>query len=373
MSTLALVDTATTTPTAGRSCWRAGASRRRCAAGSRRRASSRSRPRACRSRPATRRICTPLRTELIGPDRQRAAALSAHLARVRLQEAAGGGRGEDLHLRARLPQSRARRPASSRVHHARVVSREEPYERLMEDCAALLRLAAEAAGTTRFVSWRGVTRDPFATPERLTVAEAFARYAGIDLLATLGADGSDRDALAAAAERAGIARRRRRHLGRHLQPRCSTRDRAPARQRPRHPPRPSTRPARRALARPDAAIRASPSASSSTACGVELANAFGELTDPAEQRRRLEAEMDEKERCYGERYPIDEDFIAALAHMPPAAAALWASTAWSCSRPAPRASSRCCGRRCRAAIDACAASSGLWKANRHISRYGQRP
>ncbi len=54
------------------------------------------------------------------------------------------------------------------------------------------------------------------------------------------------------------------------------------------------------------------------ACGVELANAFGELTDPAEQRRRFVAEMDEKERVYGERYPLDEDFLAALAVMPPA-------------------------------------------------------
>ena len=53
-------------------------------------------------------------------------------------------------------------------------------------------------------------------------------------------------------------------------------------------------------------------------CGVELANAFGELTDPAEQRRRFEADMDEKERIYGERYPLDEDFLAALAAMPPA-------------------------------------------------------
>ena len=54
------------------------------------------------------------------------------------------------------------------------------------------------------------------------------------------------------------------------------------------------------------------------ACGVELANGFGELTDPAEQRRRFEAEMAEKERVYGERYPIDEDFLAALAIMPQA-------------------------------------------------------
>ena len=54
------------------------------------------------------------------------------------------------------------------------------------------------------------------------------------------------------------------------------------------------------------------------ACGVELANAFGELTDPVEQRRRFQAEMDEKARVYGERYPIDEDFLAALPHMPSA-------------------------------------------------------
>ena len=54
------------------------------------------------------------------------------------------------------------------------------------------------------------------------------------------------------------------------------------------------------------------------ACGVELANGFGELNNAAEQRRRLELEMAEKQRIYGERYPIDEDFIAALAHMPEA-------------------------------------------------------
>jgi lysyl-tRNA synthetase class 2 len=51
---------------------------------------------------------------------------------------------------------------------------------------------------------------------------------------------------------------------------------------------------------------------------VELANGFGELTDATEQRRRLEQEMAEKQRIYGERYPIDEDFLDALAMMPQA-------------------------------------------------------
>jgi lysyl-tRNA synthetase class 2 len=54
------------------------------------------------------------------------------------------------------------------------------------------------------------------------------------------------------------------------------------------------------------------------ACGLELANAFGELTEPVEQRARFEADMDEKEKIYGERYPLDEDFLDALAFMPEA-------------------------------------------------------
>jgi len=57
------------------------------------------------------------------------------------------------------------------------------------------------------------------------------------------------------------------------------------------------------------------------ACGVELVNAFGELGDAVEQRRRLLAEMAEKERIYGERYPLDEEFLLALGRMPPASGA----------------------------------------------------
>jgi lysyl-tRNA synthetase class 2 len=47
---------------------------------------------------------------------------------------------------------------------------------------------------------------------------------------------------------------------------------------------------------------------------VELANAFAELTDAAEQRRRFQADMDLKQALYGERYPIDADFLKALEH-----------------------------------------------------------
>ena len=50
--------------------------------------------------------------------------------------------------------------------------------------------------------------------------------------------------------------------------------------------------------------------------GMELANAFTELTDPGEQRRRFEAARAER-RALGEAdYPLDEEFLSALAHMP---------------------------------------------------------
>jgi lysyl-tRNA synthetase class 2 len=54
------------------------------------------------------------------------------------------------------------------------------------------------------------------------------------------------------------------------------------------------------------------------ACAIELANGYGELTDPAEQHRRFDQSMMEKERIYGTRYPVDPDFIAALGSMPQA-------------------------------------------------------
>jgi lysyl-tRNA synthetase class 2 len=54
----------------------------------------------------------------------------------------------------------------------------ETYESLMQDCASLLALAAEIAGATTF-AFRGRATDPLAEPERLTVADAFARHAGL--------------------------------------------------------------------------------------------------------------------------------------------------------------------------------------------------
>jgi lysyl-tRNA synthetase class 2 len=79
----------------------------------------------------------------------------------------------------------------------------EPYETLMADCAAILAQGAETAGTKTF-TFRGRSADAFAEPERLTVADAFARFAGVDLLATLPGGEPDGEGFARAARAAGI-------------------------------------------------------------------------------------------------------------------------------------------------------------------------
>jgi lysyl-tRNA synthetase class 2 len=188
-----------------------------------------------------------------------------------------------------------------------------PYDAVMADSVGVIARAAQATGIGRF-SFRGRVADPFAEPEPLTVAAAFLRYAGIDLLATV-ADGiGDREGLAAAA----AARVRiseddtwsdifSKVLVEHIEPnlgqgRLTVLSEYPV---------------------PEAALaRVKPSDPRVAerfeiyACGVELANGFGELTDAHEQRQRFMLAMDEKQRRYGERYPLDEEFLDAVAKMP---------------------------------------------------------
>lgn len=193
----------------------------------------------------------------------------------------------------------------------------ETYERLMEDCAAFITLAAEKAGAKTF-AFRGREADPFAEPERLTVADAFARHAGIDLLATVSADGStDRDALHATVSSAGYRTAPddtwtdlfSRVMVERIEPNLGAGRATILCEYPI---------SEAALARPSPRDPRVAERFELYCCGVELANAFGELTDPDEQRRRFAADMDEKEKIYGERYPIDEDFLSALKLMPDA-------------------------------------------------------
>jgi elongation factor P--(R)-beta-lysine ligase len=193
----------------------------------------------------------------------------------------------------------------------------EDYGAVISDSLALATLAAEMVGAKLF-RHRDTQCDPRADADRLTVAEAFTHFAGIDLLTTLSPAGEgDANALRSRARRGGInvsdaddwSDMFSKILTLRVEPRLGL-DRpcvlyeypvceaALARVSPR-----DTRVAERFEL---------------YVCGVELANGFGELTDPVQQRARFQSAMAKKEEVYGQRYPLDEDFLAALAQMPAA-------------------------------------------------------
>jgi len=187
-----------------------------------------------------------------------------------------------------------------------------PYEAVMADTVAIVRAAALAVDADR-LRFRARAAGVAAEAERLPVAEAFRRYAGIYLAKLLG----DRDGLARAAAAIGLRTAAddnwsdlfSRILSEKVEPALGASHMTLLTDYPA---------AEAALARPKPDDPRFAERFELYAAGVELANGFGELTDAAEQRRRFLSEMDEKMRVYGERYPVDEDFLAALADMPPA-------------------------------------------------------
>lgn len=190
-----------------------------------------------------------------------------------------------------------------------------PYDAIMADCIVVIATAAQATGIGQF-SFRGHTADPFAEPELLTVAYAFEQFAGVDLLATIHGGEGDRAALAAAA--AGKVRVAdddtwsdifSKVLVEHVEPKLGQGRLTILFEYPSP---------EAALARVKADDPRVAERFEVYACGVELANGFGELTDASEQRRRFAAAMAEKQRRYGEAYPLDEDFLAAVGEMPEA-------------------------------------------------------
>ncbi|UVC18322.1 EF-P lysine aminoacylase EpmA [Mesorhizobium onobrychidis] len=259
-------------------------------------------------------------TEAIGPDGQRLPLYLHTSPEFACKKLLAAGETRIFSLSA-VYRNRERGP----LHHPSFTMLEwyranETYESLMEDCAGLVALAAERAGAKRF-AFRGREADPFAEPERLSVAEAFMRHAGIDLLATVAADGStDREALHAALVKAGLRTAPDDNWA-DLFSRVMVEKIEPALGQGRATILYGYPISEAALARPSADDPRTAERFELYCCGAELANAFGELTDAAEQRRRFILEMDEKERIYGERYPIDEDFLAALAIMPQASGA----------------------------------------------------
>jgi lysyl-tRNA synthetase class 2 len=193
------------------------------------------------------------------------------------------------------------------------------YREIMRDCEGLLRACAGPQGVYR---WKGMACAPRLPWEYLSVEEAFRRHADIDLLATA-PDPARPDAarLAAEARRIGVTaapgdawddvffrvflERIEPKLGHpaptilHDYPVSMA---ALSRVKPDDP---------RLAERFELYV-----------AGLELANAFGELTDAAEQRRRFLADQQTRRARVGEAYPIDEDFLAALAHGMPEAAGI---------------------------------------------------
>ncbi len=195
------------------------------------------------------------------------------------------------------------------------------YGVLMEDAMALIRLACTTAGTERLRA-KGETADPFAAPEILSVPDAIGRYCGIDLMATMpDPHRPDGDLLAAAARGIGVIPHRgdtwediffrlmldrvEPHLGvGRVTILCD------------YPI------SLAALARPKPEDPRLAERFELYGCGVELANAFGELTDADLQESRFVADMALMARLYGQSYPIDRDFLAALRHGLPSSAGI---------------------------------------------------
>lgn len=271
------------------------------------------------------------------PGLQRSPGNETHLHAFATNAIGNDGQGETLYLHTspefsmkKLLAAGERRIASighvwrnrerGALHHPEFTMLEwyranEPYDAVIGDCIAMLRIAARETGAAK-LRYRDRESDPFAEPERLSVIDAFSRYAGIDIFATMNAEGeTDAEALAAQMRERGLAVPAEftwsylfsRILVEKVEPnlgldRVTVLDRYPA--------------AEAALARRAADDRRVSERFELYACGVELANGFGELTDANEQRRRFMLEMAEKERLYGERYPLDEDLLAALPLMP---------------------------------------------------------
>lgn len=194
-------------------------------------------------------------------------------------------------------------------------------EAIMEDCIQIVRAASRASNRSIF-SANNMSCDPFLEWERLTVHEAFQRYVSVNLLSTMSDPyAPDFQLLADQAVRVGVRIAKGdtwedlffRMMGERIEPHLGK----------DHPVFLCDYPvSMAALARPKLEDPRLAERFELYICGYELANAFYELTDADEQERRFRSDMDMKEKLYGERYPIDGDFIKALKHGMPASSGI---------------------------------------------------
>ena len=166
------------------------------------------------------------------------------------------------------------------------------YSDLMRDCESLISWAAGLSGAGRQITYQGTLLDLEAPWERVTVDEAFRRYAAMPVGDALDAGRYEEILVDQVEPRLGFAKPA--FLCDYPLPLASL--------------------AKRKKADPPVAERFE-----LYLCGMELANGFSELTDPAEQRRRFEVSMDERRRIGKAVSPMPEPFLSDLARMPEAA------------------------------------------------------
>jgi elongation factor P--(R)-beta-lysine ligase len=260
------------------------------------------------------------RTELVGPDGSATEAwlhTSPEFAMKKLIAAGETQIFSLFHVFRNRERTALHAPEFTMLEWYRVGA---PLTRVMDDCAKIVALAAHVAGAKRF-EFRGRQADPFEPAERISVREAFQRHAGIDLFETLpSGEDPDRAMFAGQARKIGVRVADdddwsdifSRILSERVEPWLGTGWVTILHSYP---------------ASEAALAETSPDDSRIAerfelyCCGVELANAFHELRDDVEQRRRFEADMAEQRRIYGTSCPIDEDFLAALGAMPDACGA----------------------------------------------------
>jgi lysyl-tRNA synthetase class 2 len=157
------------------------------------------------------------------------------------------------------------------------------YLQLMNDCERLIRSLIDGDGCK--IEYQGKTVNLHGEWERLTVGEAFSRYSSLSMEESLKSGRFDEQMVTEIEP----------HLG---QGRPTFIYEYPA--------------ASAALARIKANDRSVAERFELYIAGVELANAFSELTDPAEQRSRFIAESSARKESGLPTYPLPEPFLKEL-------------------------------------------------------------
>ena len=188
------------------------------------------------------------------------------------------------------------------------------YDGIMEDLEQLVEEAARALHGTTELRWRGTALDLRAPFQRMTMRDAFLERAGVDL----GRCGGDVDRLREAARAAGLDPGRPDDAFDDLFFRIFLERVEPGLGAPRPVFLTEWPASMAALSKVKARDPRWAERFELFAGGLELANGYSELTDPAEQRRRLVEEQELRRRLGREVHPLDERFLDAVARMPEA-------------------------------------------------------